>query len=72
MPFSAPMTTPVTLAQVHSAFGDVGAQAGAFLDLALTPTGFAAIFLGGVTIAVLLFSRTGTQLIAVSRSSCSR
>lgn len=65
MPFGAPMTTPVTLAQVHGAFGDVGAQAGAFLDLALTPTGFAALFLGGVTIAVLLFSRTGTQLIAV-------
>ena len=55
---------PVILAQTRGTSTDIGAQARAFLDLLLTPAGFALTFFGIATIGVLLVSRVGTQIVA--------
>jgi hypothetical protein len=52
------------LAQARGTSADIGSQASAFLDLIITPTGFAMVFLGLGVLALALVSRAGTTLVA--------
>jgi hypothetical protein len=52
------------LAQARGTSADIGAQASAFLDLIITPAGFAMVFLGLGVLTLALVSRAGTTLVA--------